>query len=103
MSNPSSNVNNNKLNSSSSGSGGETTTSKGAKPGSQVSPPSSSSSPSSNPSVQLNEFLTETYENFFKFKNESLFTDVQIYVEGVEFPCHKVRKQTNKQTKNILF
>lgn len=96
MSNPSSNANNNnKLNTSSSSSGGETT-SKGAKPGSQVSPPSSSS-PSSSPSVQLNEFLIETYENLFKFKNESLFTDVQIYVEGVEFPCHKVRKQKNKK------
>lgn len=40
--------------------------------------------------VVLNEFLAETYENLFKFKNESLFTDVQIYVEGVEFACHKV-------------
>lgn len=49
-----------------------------------------STTSTSSTAVQLNEFLTETYENLFKFKNESLFTDVQIYVEGVEFPCHKV-------------
>jgi hypothetical protein len=55
----------------------------------------SSSSTSSTPStpsttIHLEEFQRETCENLFKFKNESLFTDVHIYVEGVEFACHKV-------------
>lgn len=40
--------------------------------------------------IKIEEFQLETIENLFKFKNENLFTDVYIYVEGVEFPCHKV-------------
>lgn len=40
--------------------------------------------------IEIEEFQLETIENLFKFKNENLFTDVHIYVEGVEFPCHKV-------------
>lgn len=40
--------------------------------------------------IYLEDFHLETIENLFKFKNENLFTDVYIYVEGVEFPCHKV-------------
>lgn len=57
----------------------------------------SSNSPSP-PVVVLNEFLAETYENLFNFKNESLFTDVQIYVDGVEFPCHKVNNDKQIET-----
>ena len=47
------------------------------------------SSPSKN-SMYIEEFQLETIENLYKFKNESLFTDISIYIEGVEFPCHKV-------------
>ena len=32
----------------------------------------------------------EMIQNFNKFRSENLFTDIFIYVEGVEFACHKV-------------
>ena len=48
------------------------------------------SSPSSKNILYVEEFQHETIENLYKFKNESLFTDIFIYIEGVEFPCHKV-------------
>jgi hypothetical protein len=35
-------------------------------------------------------FESEMSANFVRFRNENLFTDVSIYVDGVEFPCHKV-------------
>jgi hypothetical protein len=34
--------------------------------------------------------LAELIDTLLKFRNENLFTDISIYVEGVEFPCHKV-------------
>jgi hypothetical protein len=34
--------------------------------------------------------MAELIDNLLKFRNENLFTDISIYVEGVEFPCHKV-------------
>lgn len=40
--------------------------------------------------VDCDQFKLETLQNLFKFKNENLFTDVSIYVDGIEFPCHKV-------------
>lgn len=40
--------------------------------------------------LYIEEFQHETIDNLYKFKNESLFTDIYIYIEGVEFPCHKV-------------
>ena len=35
-------------------------------------------------------FQKTMWDNLFKFKNETLFTDICIYVDGVEFKCHKV-------------
>lgn len=40
--------------------------------------------------IIVDDFKLELTENLFKFKNENLFTDIYIYVEGVEFACHKV-------------
>jgi hypothetical protein len=40
--------------------------------------------------IIVDEFKLELTENLFRFKNENLFTDIYIYVEGVEFACHKV-------------
>jgi hypothetical protein len=40
--------------------------------------------------ILINDFQTELNHNLIKFRNENLFTDIFIYVEGVEFPCHKV-------------
>jgi hypothetical protein len=51
-------------------------------------PPPPPSSPKN--CLYIEEFQLETIENLYKFKNESLFTDIFIYIEGVEFPCHKV-------------
>ena len=39
--------------------------------------------------VADDDFPAEIIENLVKFRNENLFTDISIYVEGVEFPCHK--------------
>ena len=35
-------------------------------------------------------FQKTLWDNLFKFKNETSFTDICIYVDGVEFKCHKV-------------
>ncbi len=40
--------------------------------------------------IKLDESQLEMLENLSRFKNECLFTDIYIYVDGVEFPCHKV-------------
>ena len=40
--------------------------------------------------IQIDDFQSELNHNLLKFRNENLFTDIFIYVEGVEFPCHKV-------------
>lgn len=40
--------------------------------------------------TNIKELHFEIIDNLYKFKNENLFTDISIYVEGVEFPCHKV-------------
>ncbi|CAF0939246.1 unnamed protein product [Brachionus calyciflorus] len=40
--------------------------------------------------IYLDDFQLEKNDTLFRFKNENLFTDVFIYVDGVEFPCHKV-------------
>jgi len=40
--------------------------------------------------IQIDDFQLELNHNLIKFRAENLFTDIFIYVEGVEFPCHKV-------------
>ena len=40
--------------------------------------------------IIIDDYKSEMVLNFHKFRNENLFTDIFIYVEGVEFPCHKV-------------
>jgi hypothetical protein len=40
--------------------------------------------------VDSSDYQLQLFKNLFKFKNENLFTDIYIYVDGVEFPCHKV-------------
>ena len=39
---------------------------------------------------KTNDSQIDLIDNLFRFKNECLFTDIYIYVDGVEFPCHKV-------------
>jgi hypothetical protein len=40
--------------------------------------------------LQCESFQVDLLKNLHKFRNENLFTDICIYVEGVEFQCHKV-------------
>jgi hypothetical protein len=40
--------------------------------------------------LKCDTFQMEMLKNLCKFRNENLFTDICIYVEGVEFKCHKV-------------
>ena len=40
--------------------------------------------------ISIDEHKSDMVQNFNRFRNEHLFTDIFIYVEGVEFPCHKV-------------
>lgn len=40
--------------------------------------------------IVIDDYKSEMVQNFSKFRSESLFTDIFIYVDGVEFPCHKV-------------
>ena len=53
--------------------------------------------------IYIEDFQTEKCESLFKFKNENLFTDVFIYVEGVEFPCHKVILCASSQYFQAMF
>jgi hypothetical protein len=39
---------------------------------------------------KIDDSQLDLIDNLFSFKNECLFTDIYIYVDGVEFPCHKV-------------
>jgi hypothetical protein len=39
---------------------------------------------------KIDDSQLDLIDNLFRFKNECLFTDIYIYVDGVEFPCHKV-------------
>ena len=50
----------------------------------------SSLSTSTNKQISIDEFQFELTQTLHKFRNENLFTDIFIYVEGVEFACHKV-------------
>lgn len=54
---------------------------------SSTTPPSSASGGGS---CRIDEFPKELVDNLHRFRNENLFTDISIYVDGVEFPCHKV-------------
>lgn len=40
--------------------------------------------------ILIEEHKSDMVAHFNRFRNENQFTDVFIYVEGVEFPCHKV-------------
>jgi hypothetical protein len=40
--------------------------------------------------LKLDQFQIDIINNLLTFRNENLFTDISIYVEGVEFACHKV-------------
>ena len=45
--------------------------------------------------IVCESFQKSLWDNLFRFKNETLFTDICIYVDGVEFKCHKVIIKTN--------
>ncbi|RNA28161.1 Kelch 2 [Brachionus plicatilis] len=53
--------------------------------------------------IYIEDFQSEKCESLFKFRNENLFTDVFIYVEGVEFPCHKVILCASSQYFQAMF
>lgn len=53
--------------------------------------------------IYIEDFQSEKCDSLFKFKNENLFTDVFIYVEGVEFPCHKVILCASSQYFQAMF